>query len=52
MGVDLVCWEFGDTLTDERLVRRPRDGVPEWTEADFAVGNERPTWVELPEMGS
>ncbi|MEM7139555.1 MAG: hypothetical protein AAF548_00895 [Actinomycetota bacterium] len=30
--IDLVCWDFGDTLVHERFMRRNPPGVPEWEE--------------------
>lgn len=29
--IDLVCWDFGDTLVDERFMRIAPRGVHEWT---------------------
>ena len=43
MTIDLVCWDFGDTLVDERFMRLPPDGVPEWGEVYDAVLAERRT---------
>lgn len=31
--IDLVCWDFGDTLVDERFMRNPPPGITEWTDA-------------------
>ncbi|MEM7095004.1 MAG: hypothetical protein AAF567_18530 [Actinomycetota bacterium] len=31
-AIDLVCWDFGDTLVDERMMWRAPDGVPHWPE--------------------
>lgn len=30
--IDLVCWDFGDTLVDERFMRIAPAGVDEWSE--------------------
>ncbi len=46
MTIDLVCWDFGDTLVDERFMRLPPDGVPQWAEVYEAVLAERPDWVD------
>lgn len=40
-AIDLVCWDFGDTLVHERFMRRNPPGVPEWEAAyDHAVDPE------------
>ena len=31
--IDLVCWDFGDTLVDETFMQYAPQGVPEWPEA-------------------
>lgn len=31
--IDLVCWDFGDTLVDETFMQYAPEGVPEWSEA-------------------
>ncbi len=46
MIIDLVCWDFGDTLVDERFMRLPPDGVPQWAEVYEAVLAARPDWVD------
>ena len=33
----VLLWDFGDTLADERWMRRPPDGCPEWEAAWTAV---------------
>jgi len=33
LEIDMVAWDFGDTLVDEQLMRIPPPGVPEWTDA-------------------
>ena len=43
---DLVCWDFGDTLVDERFMRIPPAGVPEWTGVYDRVVDARPGWVD------
>jgi hypothetical protein len=32
MGLRCVLWDFGDTLVDERWMRRAPPGVPEWSD--------------------
>lgn len=42
--IDLVCWDFGDTLIDERMMWRAPDGVPEWPEIYTRWFAEHPGW--------
>jgi FMN phosphatase YigB (HAD superfamily) len=42
--IDLVCWDFGDTLVHERFMRRCPLGVPEWEEVYDRVVDSRPDW--------
>ena len=51
-GADLVCWDFGDTLVDERFMRLAPDGVPDWQAAYEAVLAERPEWVAGWDLGA
>lgn len=44
--VDLVCWDFGDTLVDERFMRIAPSRVPEWTTTYDRVLDQRPSWVD------
>lgn len=46
MTIDLVCWDFGDTLVDERFMRLPPDGVAAWPGVYEEVLAERPDWVD------
>lgn len=46
MTIDLVCWDFGDTLVDERFMRLPPDGVAAWPQVYEEVLAERPDWVD------
>jgi FMN phosphatase YigB (HAD superfamily) len=43
-AIDLVCWDFGDTLVQERLMRRSPPGVPEWEEVYDRVIDVHPEW--------
>jgi FMN phosphatase YigB (HAD superfamily) len=43
-AIDLVCWDFGDTLVHERFMRRSPPGVPEWEEVYDRVIDSRPEW--------
>ena len=49
--IDLVCWDFGDTLVDEQFMRIPPAGVSEWTAVYNAVLAERPEWVAQLDLG-
>lgn len=49
--IDLVCWDFGDTLVDERWMRRDHPELPGWAEAYDAVLAEDAAWVEAWEQG-
>jgi FMN phosphatase YigB (HAD superfamily) len=49
--VDLVCWDFGDTLVDERFMRIPPDGVPEWSTVYESVLAERAEWLNGWDLG-
>lgn len=49
--VDLVCWDFGDTLVDERFMRIPPDGVPEWSAVYESVLAERAEWLNGWDLG-
>lgn len=51
MKVDLVCWDFGDTLVDERFMRLAPDGVPQWGAVYDEVLAERSDWVEAFDLG-
>lgn len=44
-AIDLVCWDFGDTLVHERFMRICPPGVPEWEPVYDAVVDARPDWV-------
>ena len=45
-AVDLVCWDFGDTLVDEMFMRIAPIDVPQWATVYEEVLDERPEWVE------
>lgn len=49
--IDLVCWDFGDTLVDERFMRIAPDGVPEWGQVYDEIVDARPAWVEALDLG-
>jgi FMN phosphatase YigB (HAD superfamily) len=49
--IDLVCWDFGDTLVDERFMRLAPDGVPQWGAVYDEVLAERPDWVASWDLG-
>lgn len=51
MVVDLVCWDFGDTLVDERFMRIAPEGVPEWASVYEAVLAERAEWLDGWDLG-
>ena len=51
--IDMVVWDFGDTLVDEQLMRIPPPEVPEWTDAinglwDADGWAERWGWARSP----
>lgn len=49
--VDLVCWDYGDTLVHERFMRRCPPGVPEWEEVYDRI-TEDPAFDEPWMMGA
>jgi FMN phosphatase YigB (HAD superfamily) len=49
--LDLVCWDFGDTLCDERFMSIAPAGVPEWTAAYDECLAERPKWFDAWMLG-
>ena len=51
MEVDLVCWDFGDTLVDERFMRVAPETVPEWATVYEAVLAERAEWLRGWDLG-
>lgn len=51
MAFDLVCWDFGDTLVDERFMRLAPAGVPEWGRVYDDVLAERANWLEGWDLG-
>ena len=50
--VDLVCWDFGDTLVDERFMRIAPEGVPQWGKVYDEILDERPEWVASLDLGT
>ncbi|MEM7092156.1 MAG: hypothetical protein AAF567_04075 [Actinomycetota bacterium] len=50
--IDLVCWDFGDTLVDETFMQYPPDGVPEWPAAYREMFAEDPSVVDRLDRGS
>jgi len=44
-ALDLICWDFGDTLVDEQFMRIPPAGVPEWMAVYERVVEARFDWV-------
>ena len=51
MTVDLLCWDFGDTLVDERFMRIAPPGVPEWPQVYEAVLEDRADWLSSWDLG-
>lgn len=49
--IDLVCWDFGDTLVDERFMRIPPPDVPEWTDVYDNYLDQHPAWDEAWMLG-
>jgi hypothetical protein len=41
MGFEVVLWDFGDTLVDERWMQRPPDSFPSWPTAWANVMTDR-----------
>jgi FMN phosphatase YigB (HAD superfamily) len=50
-AIDLVCWDFGGTLVDERWMRRPAPECPHWATLYDAVLSADPDWVSAWERG-
>jgi FMN phosphatase YigB (HAD superfamily) len=44
--IDLVCWDFGDTLVDEMFMRNAPDGVSGWADAYERALMVRPGFVD------
>jgi FMN phosphatase YigB (HAD superfamily) len=51
MSIDLVCWDFGDTLVDETFMRIAPDGVPQWAAIYGEVLAERDEWKTEWDLG-
>jgi FMN phosphatase YigB (HAD superfamily) len=49
--IDLICWDFGDTLVDERWMRRPHPSYSAWADRYDEVLAEDPGWVSAWERG-
>lgn len=49
--IDLVCWDFGDTLVDETFMQYAPDGVPEWPEAYRSAFTADPDFVDRLNLG-
>lgn len=49
--IDLVCWDFGDTLVDETFMQYAPDGVPEWPEAYRAAFAADPNFADQLDLG-
>jgi FMN phosphatase YigB (HAD superfamily) len=49
--IDLVCWDFGDTLVDERWMRNDHPDHPDWAELYDEVLNEDAAWATAWEQG-
>lgn len=50
--IDLVCWDFGDTLVDQDFMRIAPEGVERWKEVYNQVLAARPQWVEEWNLGT
>jgi len=50
-GIDLVCWDFGDTLVGETFMQLAPDGVPEWPAAYRAAFDADPTFAQSLNLG-
>ncbi len=51
MAIDLICWDFGDTLVEERFMRLAPEGVPDWGRVYDELLAERPDWVAGWDLG-
>jgi len=49
--IDLVCWDFGDTLVDESFMRIAPPGVPGWSAAYERCFNADPTYADRLDLG-
>lgn len=50
-AIDLVCWDYGDTLVDQTFMRLAPDGVPEWSAVYESLLDERLAWLDEWEHG-
>ena len=44
--IDLVCWDFGDTLIDERMMWTAPDGFPQWPVVYTRMFDENAEWID------
>lgn len=49
--IDLICWDFGDTLVDERWMRAPHPTYADWADHYDEVIAADPAWVQAWEEG-
>ena len=49
--IDLVCWDFGDTLVHERFMRICPPGVPEWEAVFDRYFVEHPDFADQSNLG-
>ena len=51
MTVDLVCWDWGDTLVDQWFMRLAPPDVPEWPDVYEQIATERAAWFAEWDLG-
>jgi len=51
MSLALVCWDFGDTLADERWMLQAPEGCPEWPDAWGQLLANNPELIERWDLG-
>jgi FMN phosphatase YigB (HAD superfamily) len=49
--IDLICWDFGDTLVDERWMRTPHPTYADWAAHYGEVLAADPAWVQAWDEG-
>lgn len=49
--IDLICWDFGDTLVDQTFMQYAPEGVPEWPEAYRTAFKADPDFVDQLNLG-
>jgi FMN phosphatase YigB (HAD superfamily) len=51
LTLDLVCWDFGDTLVDQMFMRIPPPDFPQWTSVYEEVVADNAAWMTEWDLG-